>query len=211
MRDSRPSISKTEALLKGELSKARPSYPQEDGKPWLSLLLDIYQLMDAWVEVETERKGIKDKIACRKGCGYCCTELTVPINHLEYQGLSWYVKEMLTAEERPFVKSRLQTLQEDSPCPFLFDGVCVVYRLRPLACRQFFILNYPCLEGQNPWFHRREDIYCALNQDISWLIATRYFPLYGLTNEAEQWQAFIQGCLTADDRPLIAYPWASCY
>ncbi|HHV65345.1 MAG TPA: YkgJ family cysteine cluster protein [Peptococcaceae bacterium] len=209
MSDGWAEVTLFQKLLREELAKKRPSYPQEIDKPWLSRLLDIYQLLDAWVEVETHLKGIKNKIACFKGCGSCCRLLPVPINHLEYLGLSWYVTEMLVCEDRYAVKSRLQNLSEDSPCPFLIDNACLVYPLRPLACRQFFILNNPCLEGQNPWFKRREDIYCALNQEISWLIATRYFPVYGLKGEAEQRKAFNEGFLTAQDKPLTAYRWSA--
>lgn len=196
-------------LLKIELEKPRTGYPQEQFHPWLTRLLDIYRLVDSWVTLETEFKGIEEKIVCRRGCGHCCKSLTVPINHLEYRGLCWYVSEILQGEDRHKVRSRFLIHDEESECPFLIEDSCIVYPLRPIACRQFFVLNRPCFQGENPWLKRREDIYCALNHDISWLIATRYFPLFGITDEIEQRKAFEEGFLTENDRPLASYAWAA--
>lgn len=195
-------------LLRVELAKPRPSYSQEQFNSWLSTLLDIYQLIDSWVTVDTGIRGIEKKIVCRKGCGYCCKLLTVPINHLEFRGLCWYVSEILQGEERHRVKCRFLSHDEESECPFLIDNSCIVHPLRPIACRQFFVLNRPCSKGENPWLTRRGDIYCALNQRISWMIATRYFPLFGLTNAEEQWKAYEEGFLSENDRPLNSYSWA---
>lgn len=196
-------------LLKVELAKPRPGYSQEQLNPWLSILLDIYHLIDSWVTVDTEIKGIVKTIVCQKGCGHCCKLLTVPINHLEFRGLCWYVSEILQEEERVLVKYRFRLHEEESECPFLINNFCIVYPLRPIACRQFFILNHRCSEGENPWLIRKDDIYCALNQEISWMIATRFFPLFGLKNAEEQRKAYEEGFLFENDRPLNSYPWAA--
>lgn len=133
--------------------------------------------------------------------------MTIPMNHLEFQGLSWYVSEILPLEERKVIKSRLTIDDEDAGCPFVIDNICAVYPLRPIACRQFFVLNKPCVRGENPWYKRREDIYGALNDDISWMIATKYFPLFGLHDEEVQLKAFQRGLLLENDMPLSSYPW----
>jgi Fe-S-cluster containining protein len=194
-------------LLGAELGEPRLKYPQEQNHPWISILLDIYHLVDSWVRVETKLRGLN--IACKKGCGYCCKLLTVPINHLEFRGLCWYVFEILQGDERYQVKSRFLDHNEDAECPFLINDSCIVYPLRPIGCRQFFVLSRPCFARENPWLKRREDIYCALNDELSWMIAQKYFPFYGLINEKDQRKAYEEGFLIKDDRPLASYSWVT--
>lgn len=195
-------------MLKDELNKARMIYPHEQENNWLSILLDIYHLVDSWVKVDIMQKGIENTIQCRKGCGHCCKTLTIPINHLEYKGLCWYISEVLGKEEKDRIKSRFLTWKEDSECPFLIEEACSVYPLRPIACRQYFVLNYPCYQTENPWLKRIEDIYCALNDDISWQIAQRYFHFYGIRDLQVQRKVYEQGGFAQDDRPMTTYDWA---
>lgn len=180
---------------------------KEQDQPWLQTLLDIYALIDSWIAEEKERKGVNPKIVCSKGCGQCCKILTIPINHLEFRGLCWYISEILPMEERLMIKKRIHMYDFEEGCPFLIKEACLVYPVRPLACRQFFVLNKPCTEGIHPWLERREDIFCAIDSKISWLIATKYLPLYGIKDESEQRKAFEQGYLHECDQPLTSYDW----
>jgi Fe-S-cluster containining protein len=76
-------------------------------------------------------------IACRKGCSICC-ELT-SVNYLEARLIADY------CAERPetLVKKRCVRLPpkgQDGSCPFITDGACRIYEVRPLICRTHGLL-----------------------------------------------------------------------
>jgi Fe-S-cluster containining protein len=110
------------------------------------LLLQAYDSFDRNVELQTE--GMPD-LACRKGCATCCT-LRVSATAPEVLMIGRYVRwisDRLTAhgidlaariasadadsrtlDERQRVAARLR-------CPYIHDGICLIYQVRPLACR----------------------------------------------------------------------------
>jgi len=88
-----------------------------------------------------------DKLACQKGCFYCChvmVEVTVP----EVLAVAQYIREKFTQEEQEHVMRSIEggikategmTRKERFvfrvPCPLLKDGACSVYEIRPVTCR----------------------------------------------------------------------------
>ena len=85
------------------------------------------------------------KIACAKGCAYCCHTF-VAITPPEVFRLAGVVRggraagttaEAVRARGAPVIGIQPRDrIGRKLPCPLLVDGACSVYRHRPLACRQ---------------------------------------------------------------------------
>lgn len=102
------------------------------------------------------------KIACTKGCAYCCHTL-VAVTAPEAFRLANAVRAGLAAgmsaetvveRGRPLVgMAPNDRIGRKLPCPLLVDGTCSVYRHRPLVCRQATSLDLAaCIdefEGRN--------------------------------------------------------------
>ncbi len=167
------------------MGSARQSYPEHEARhPWLASLLNAYHLADAAVradlERETARRGAPP--ACRAGCHVCCVGQVVPVSDVEALGLWWFCAELMD----PALQKRLRVnllAQEDSPaCPFLLDGACSVYLVRPFVCRQHYVFGQACRPGENLREHRPGDVFTAglgAARDLAWEI----LPLYGTAAE----------------------------
>jgi uncharacterized protein len=84
--------------------------------------------------------------ACAKGCGHCC-HVSVPIADFEARYIADYIKTEPVALKRS-IRHDLAEFSEKTPCPFLQDGACSIYPVRPLTCRlhvNFDVDNYWCL------------------------------------------------------------------
>ena len=84
--------------------------------------------------------------ACARGCGHCC-HVSVPITDLEarYMGEHLNIKPV---ELKLSVKHELSEYGSHTPCPFLANGECSIYEVRPLTCRMHMNFdrdNYWCL------------------------------------------------------------------
>ena len=102
------------------------------------------------------------KIACTKGCAYCCHTF-VGVTPPEAFRLAGAIRGGLAAGMTPeVIRERgrpLMGIPPDAriggklPCPLLVDGACSVYRYRPLVCRQATSLDLAvCIdefEGRN--------------------------------------------------------------
>lgn len=96
-----------------------------------------------------------DRIACKKGCAYCCHGM-VAITAPEAFAIAARVKAggvSAIAEFRDRAtavagKSATERLGAKLPCPLLgTDGACSIYDVRPLACRRVISFELaPCLE-----------------------------------------------------------------
>ena len=93
--------------------------------------------------------GIIDQLAgevakiatCGKGCSHCCYQ-AVLINEWEAKRIAKYAKRKMAdiAGYHPNHDSaeQLQERFSNVPCPFLSDGACGVYPVRPSGCRLHF-------------------------------------------------------------------------
>lgn len=96
-----------------------------------------------------------DKLACRKGCAYCCHGM-VAITAPEAFALAQRVRSggseaVARFKERAVPvagKTAAERFGAKLPCPLLgAEGACTVYDVRPIACRR--VVSYaidPCLE-----------------------------------------------------------------
>jgi Fe-S-cluster containining protein len=116
------------------------------------VLLGIYEEFEKWVN---------EDLVCKKGCSICCTQNVVAtavegelIHRFirEHDKVEWFAAklQLKAATRRPalttnsFAASCLQgdDVEPDSygsskPCPFLEEGCCSIYEVRPFSCRCF--------------------------------------------------------------------------
>ncbi len=69
-----------------------------------------------------------NQLRCAPGCCQCCTITSVLA--IEAAIIRQAV-ERLDAD----VRDKIRRQQQDTPCPFLVDSLCVIYQSRPLICR----------------------------------------------------------------------------
>jgi uncharacterized protein len=84
--------------------------------------------------------------ACARGCGHCC-HVSVPITQFEanYMGENLGITPVALKQS---VKHELSEFGSHTPCPFLANGECSIYEVRPLTCRMHMNFdrdNYWCL------------------------------------------------------------------
>lgn len=177
----------------------RQHYPQEVEGSWLTVLLDSYAICDEEMEreISDEEKKRDTKVACKKGCYFCCLNQDVPVTPPESLGISWYVSEVLEPSVRERLRERLKDQAQTIGCPFLKDGACVIYPVRPLACRLFIIYRIQCrAEDEDPFFTRPEDMH-PTNPDRNLRIAMRFLdsPVYNLSTKKGKIAAYQNGIM----------------
>jgi Fe-S-cluster containining protein len=99
------------------------------------------------------------EVDCSAGCHWCCHQLVLINTIAEGRAILEAAKERMSREEfRQFRKKvRLQARKINSmpyekaeqkhwTCPLLKDGQCVVYDVRPVACRSVFSPDRRCCE-----------------------------------------------------------------
>ncbi len=120
---------------------------QERGAPDLAaaLMRQVFEIFEDNVARQCEGQAA---LACRGGCAACCT-LRVTATAPEILIVAAHLRK-IAATMPPFgriLRQRIEAAAEMGrlddaeylalarPCPFIVDGHCVIYELRPLACR----------------------------------------------------------------------------
>lgn len=102
------------------------AYLQEDINP-LKKLEAIYFFTDKY------GKFLYPYFPCKKKCSYCCC-IPVTVFSIEAEYIS-----KKTKRDTSFYKID----NKYSPCPFLKDHKCSIYKIRPFKCRTCFVLDGP--------------------------------------------------------------------
>lgn len=161
----------------------------ERSLPGASLILEGYALVDASVEAAVaaaDRAG--RRLACDTGCDTCCRQ-PIPVTPLEFLLLRTQVRFRVAPASRERLEVQLRTwLREEPsplrrPCPFLLEGACTVYAVRPLACRRYLVLDRPCTPSEVCTQSRPEDMLIPARGALHAALALT-FPWY-----AGRWQA----------------------
>ena len=147
--------------------------------PGLSLLLDAFAVVDLGVQVAVSRDGRVP--VCHAGCGHCCAQ-PIPVTPLEVLALHCYARHRLSQASLAGLVQRMsvyggQKRDIVSPCPFLHDGACLVYPVRPVACRQYMVFGTPCAKGEDASRSRPQDV-LAPSYDHMLAALMRTLPWY---------------------------------
>jgi Fe-S-cluster containining protein len=111
--------------------------------------------------------GHSIKVACSRGCSYCCS-LQVQVLPYETFPLAEWLKRHFTAEKLAAVTARLRDnaakvramgdatrKRSNLPCALLGDdGACTAYEARPAQCRRFHSTN---LDTCKKWYANPAD------------------------------------------------------
>ncbi|MFG1225337.1 YkgJ family cysteine cluster protein [Xanthobacter wiegelii] len=105
------------------------------------------QAFSSYAHNVTEQTKDLPPLACHKGCGTCC-RIQVAATMPEVLMVARYVRAMAEGFRKVGIDlpARLAAAQGANPatsgtmalgaeCPFLAEGICVIYPVRPLACR----------------------------------------------------------------------------
>lgn len=182
----------------------RVRFPRDEARePWLPLLLDAYAVLDAGVAATVAASD--RQAACRLGCALCCRQ-PIPASSLEILGLCWYV----THQCRDPMRRRLLPGLRDRrsvDCPFLVDGACAVYPLRPLVCREYVMLGPACRRDERPESTRPGDL-LALPRAVQDRAFWRMLPYYGRSEPESRLRALRQRLVLRDSRLLRDWDWS---
>jgi len=198
---------------------ARRSYPQHEARhPWLTRLLNTYHISDTATRADLARENARRGAApaCASGCSACCVGQVIPVSAFEVLGLFWFVAEMLAGDARCIVRANLRArLRSCLPeadgaqsglaaCPFLAQGMCAVYPVRPFICRQHHVYGRACTVGENLRQNRPGDIFNTAH-DCARAMAAEYLPLFGVAEEDIDWR-FESGYVAERSRDLHSLP-----
>jgi Fe-S-cluster containining protein len=147
--------------------------------PDLGLLFDAYAVVDLGVKVAIGRDGRVP--VCHAGCGHCCAQ-PIPVTPLEVLALHCYARRRLPQDSLAGLVQRMSGYEGQkrdiaSPCPFLHDGACLVYPVRPVACRQYMVFGTPCAQGEDASRSRPQDV-LAPSYDHMLAALMRTLPWY---------------------------------
>lgn len=181
----------------------------EERLPWLPLLLDAYAIFDTGVRtvIKIEKQRHNRTPACMEGCSVCCsTQTDIAVYPLELVGIYWYSVEKLQSPQREILQNRLSSGTKAPHCPFLIDNACVVYPVRPAACRQFTVFGSPCAEGEDPFFTRRDDVLTPIREytDRAFFVM---LPFYGISDRADRLKAVRENLIHSQARNLQECNW----
>jgi uncharacterized protein len=188
----------------------RKRFPKHEEKyEWLSMLLDAYHVNDVgtYKELKIEKKKRNQKIACHKGCFKCCLKPDVPISEIEFVGISWYSSEMISDSTiRNKLKKQLRNHRKNLKCPFLLDGVCSIYPIRPLACREYYVFGKPCDDDEEPILSRPYDVWSP-SRNVARKSALKILPFYGFHEESQKVKIFEKGFIHEKSRSMHLHDW----
>ena len=146
--DAPSSLSRLTSL---ELCARRPKLEQSAPALW--------QVLKACVFLD---KALKSELAvlfhasarapvCGAGCGACCCQ-PIPLSLAEAVAIRKFLR--LTALPPPTPDPK----GDPNHCPFMENGHCTIYPIRPFACRRFMVFNHCCAPGEDPTVTRPEDV-----------------------------------------------------
>lgn len=88
-------------------------------------------------------------LACKAGCSWCC-HFSIDVRPVEVLNILEFVSREFSASERQRIRreaefngtqlrplDELARMQRNVKCPFLNDGRCTIYAVRPQACRNY--------------------------------------------------------------------------
>ncbi|MGW8314124.1 MAG: YkgJ family cysteine cluster protein [Bacteroidales bacterium] len=119
----------------------------------------LYDAVDGLLEVFLNRTTLEGKPAeCKKGCSWCCHQAVFAVTHeilyilaqlMEGKEEEKQLRFLNRANEKSKIttrKSYEELLRFRKPCPFLTEGICGIYDVRPMACRIYLSSSEPACQ-----------------------------------------------------------------
>ncbi|KHK00589.1 YkgJ family cysteine cluster protein [Desulfovibrio sp. TomC] len=175
--------------------------------PWLGALLEAYAILDAGIARAVAADSRNP--ACHSGCHACCLQ-PIPVSSLEVQGLRWFALTQLSGRPARLVGAALllSPTGTGERCPFLVDGACSVYALRPMACREFVVFGRPCQSEEHVEALRPEDL-LPLPEAAQSRAFAALLPHYGVVGPEAVATALRDRLILHDTRILRGHDWSS--
>lgn len=155
-------------------------------RKWLPILLNAYAFLENSLQAQLQR--LPQAPACGPGCTPCCHQ-PIPATPPEILGIRFSLTEGIVTQEAAQAVATFVPPQEKPSgplqwaCPFLLNGVCAVYPVRPFACRRFMVFHTRCAFGEDVPTERPQDLFSPSQKAL--LHALRLtLPLYSMANIA---------------------------
>lgn len=100
------------------------------------------------------------KVDCQPGCSWCCNQLVVLTNTADGKAILDLARQRTTAEEFNQIATKVNNQareinalpydiaeQKQWPCPLLKNKRCLVYEVRPIACRSVVSPDNKCCKA----------------------------------------------------------------
>ncbi|HRY91139.1 MAG TPA: YkgJ family cysteine cluster protein [Candidatus Gracilibacteria bacterium] len=177
----------------------------------VAAMLKAFELTDKTVQEQLATSGLKEKVACRKGCSACCEQPELPILNAEIETIGDHIKNRIGRELRRKILKKVERQKPSSmACPFLIDKACSIYAVRPLACRTFHMVGLQCRPGENILNTRFEDMVMLDSQKMNEAL----WPMVALIEENvekmdKQDSKYLElaGFITSQNTPLSQMDW----
>ena len=131
---------------------------------WMGSLIKAQAMLEAGVRLSVRQESLLrgSQPVCRKRCSACCESPANRATDLEVAGAVWYLNGALP-HGADAVLARLAG-GGSTGCPFLHEGICAVYPMRFLSCRQLVVFGRACASGEDPSRSRRADVLTLLRR-----------------------------------------------
>jgi Fe-S-cluster containining protein len=140
------------ALVKHNVLAIFGSRPGAAGA--LEAVRQVHDWADSLISRFEAENALPRPIACRPGCDFCCYN-QIETSPLEALAISHYIQELPASEQARLTdmvnasvrrlsgrtKAEIARSRRQFPCPFLNQGLCDVYPVRPLLCRAMHSLD----------------------------------------------------------------------
>ncbi len=90
----------------------------------------------------------KTLVSCSKGCHFCCRQ-NVHVYKAEAAVIAEYCREHEITIPKAYIEQQLKygwrelAKTEVGWCVFLKNGECSIYPVRPISCRNYFVVSHP--------------------------------------------------------------------
>ena len=172
------------------------------GERTLARALDLAHQAHTWADLLIEKfeaeNPLPHPIACQEGCHFCCYN-QIEATSIEALAVWRFIRNLPPDEQARLenqasasvsqrsskTKEEIARSRRQFPCPFLHQGLCVVYPVRPLLCRAMHSLDAGHCETSLQADTLLPDQYYLHRYEIVWSI------IKGLTDgcKAAGWQS----------------------
>ncbi len=142
-----------QSLTSAEL---RAACPESGADPVLGPVLAAAVFLDRSLHKELEAALASGgrTLACKAGCFACCSQ-PIPLSLAEVLAIKAFLR-----------LSGVEPGDGKKACPFLNEGLCAVYPVRPFACRRYLVFNQICTANEDPTITRPEDVLRPSQADL---------------------------------------------